>query len=382
MPELQESWSYVRLFEPWKEGQPYTSTVRTFSVRSLATADPHLPRLDDFSGLGARLASIDQSIATISRRISSADHTPSSASRASEVDDLDLFYTRQGSENSEQDIRPSQLGEVFHIISRRFDDSECEHGSTVALSLIESCRRDLGEILGTCQGKGNGQMTAFTAKDASLKTELQILYDSFPFLNSCRDPDFSSDGKAISSPPRSFIHTVIDCFLSHINTATPIFDESRLRVAIEHNDSGLVSEFMEAKSLCYSNIILLTLGLKSRLARRNCSNGNGMDDDLLMSFWKNSRRAFGHLDNYLEPRLINVQALATLVSFQHTILSPPVNHSSYMIQKYTDESEMLYRLWWLVNTVRSRFSNDFATWRVSLRRALVFSDYPLIQKAP
>ena len=321
----------MRLFEPWKKGQSYTATVRAFLVGSVATADPYLPRLDDFSGLGERLASIDQSIATISRRISSADHTPSSASRASEVDDLDLFYTRQELENSEHDTTNSQPAEAFRIIHRRFDDSECEYGSTIALSLIESCRRGLGEILGTCQVLGNGPVTTFTAKDASLKTELQMLYDSFPFLNSCRDPDFSSDGKAISSPPRSFIHTVIDCFLSHINTATPIFDESRLRVAIEHNDSGLVSEFMEAKSLCYSNIILLTLGLKSRLARRNCSNGNGMDDDLLMSFWKNSRRAFGHLDNYLGPRLINVQALATLVSWQHTISSPLVNRPSYMI---------------------------------------------------
>ena len=248
-------------------------------------------------------------------------------------------------EKSEQDTTTSQPGEVFRVIHRRVDDRECEYGSTATLSLIESSRRGLGEILGTCQVKGNGPVTTLAAKDVPFKTELRILYDSFPFLDSCREPDFSSDGKAISSPPRSFIHTVIDCFLSHVNTTKPIFSEPRLRLAIEHVDSGRVSESMEARSLCFSNIILLTLGLKSRLARRNGYNGNGMDDDLLMSFWNNSRRAFGHLESHLEPLLINVQALATLVSFQHTISPSLFNHSSYMIRKQIDKSKFVCRPW-------------------------------------
>ena len=274
--------------------------------------------------MGARLDSIDQSIATISQRFSSTENTSPSTSRASEEDDLDLFYTREELDGSEQHIANSQQGEVFRAIHQKFDNrgGEQYYGSTAALSLILSSRRGLGEILGTCHIKGKGPVTTLAAKDASFRTELRVLYDSFPFLDSCREPDFSSDGKAISSPPRSFIHTVIDCFLSHVNTTRPIFQELKLKTAIEHNDSGLVYESMEARSLCFSNIILLTLGLKSRLARRNGCEGNGMDDDLLMSFWNNSRRAFGHLESYLEPRLINVQALATLVSSQHTLMSP------------------------------------------------------------
>lgn len=274
-------------------------------------------RLDDFSGLGARLDSIDQTLANLSQAFSSTDQTSLSTSRASELDDLDLFVRRQESETSDQDTTTSQQGEVFPGIHQRLNDcgDEQYYGLTSGLCLIVSSRQALGKLLGANQAKGNGPVTALATKVTSLRTELQTLYDSFPFVNSCREPDFSSDGKAVSSPPRSFIPTVVDCFLSNINTTRPIFLESRLKSAIEHNDSGQVSESTEGRYLCFSNIVLLTLGLKSRLARRNHSKSNGMDDDLLMSFWNNSRRAFGHLDTYLEPRLVNVQALATLVSF-------------------------------------------------------------------
>lgn len=270
--------------------------------------------LDDFSGLGSRLDSIDQSIAKISRRLSSADQTSPSASFESEVDDLDRFYTRLELDSSEQYATDSQQGEILHVIHQKFDsrEGEQEYGSTAARCLIESSRRALGDMLGACQVKPSGLVSTFLSKDASFRTELKELYDAFPFRESCREPDFGSDGKSVSSPPRSFIHTVIEGFLSHVNTTRPIFQESKLNLAIEHTDSGHVSESTEARSLCFSNIILLMLGLKSRLARRSHCEVNGMDDDLKMSFWKNSRRAFGHLENYLEPRLINVQALATL----------------------------------------------------------------------
>ena len=263
--------------------------------------------------------SIDRSLADISRKFSVAEVSSlSSASHESEDDDLELFNKRQESESWGQDAATSQQSEAFRGIHQGFHDRESEqyHGFTSALCLIQSSRRGLEKILGISQLKGNGPMTALVASDISLRTELRNLYDSFPFVNGSPEPDFSSDGKAVSGPPRSFIHTVIDSFLSNINTARPVFQESRLKSAIEQNDSGQVDESPNARNLCFSNIILLTLGLKSRLARCDHSNGNGMDDDLLMSFWKNSRRALSHLDTYLEPRLINVQALATLVSTQ------------------------------------------------------------------
>ena len=266
--------------------------------------------------------------------------SPCSAVHASEDDDFDLFYRRQESESSEQDDTTSQQAETLRGIHHGFHNHKSEqyYGCTSALCLIQSSRRGLEKILGISQVKGDRPVTALVARDISWRTELQNLYDSFPFVDGFTEPDFSSDGKAVPGPPRSFIHTVIDSFLSNINTARPVFQESRLKLAIEHNDSGQVDASLNARNLCFSNIILLTLGLKSRLARRDHSNGNGMDDDLLMSFWKNSRRAFSHLDTYLEPRLINVQALATLVSNQNKIPPPLVDRSFFTKHKQSDTS--------------------------------------------
>ena len=283
--------------------------------------------------------SIDRSLAEISRKVSVADRTsPSSACRESEDDDLDLFYKRQGSESSDQDAPTSQQAEVFRGIHQRVHDRESEqyYGSTSALCLILSSRRGLENMLGMSQVKGNGPVTALVASDISLRTELRNLYDTFPSVDGWSEPDFSSDGKAVCGPPRSFINTVIDSFLSNINTARPVFLESRLKLAIERSDSGHVDESPNARNLCFSNIILLTLGLKSKLARHDHSDGNGMDDDLLMSFWKNSRRAFSHLDTYLEPRLINVQALATFVSNQNAIPPPLMDRSFFTKRKPSD----------------------------------------------
>ena len=374
----------MRIFKSREEGQSHPATVSALSAGSLAHPGSNAYRIEDFSSLGARLDSIDQTLANLTQAFFSTDQTSHSASRASEVDDLDLFVRRPDSESSDQDTTISQQGEILPGIHQKIRDcgSEQYYGSTSALCLVLSSRRVLGEILGANQAKRNGPVTALATKVTSLRTELQHLYDSFPFVNSCREPNFSSDGKAVSSPPRSFIDTVVDCFLSNINSTRPIFQESRLKSAIEHNDSGQVSESMEGRDLCFSNIILLTLDLKSRLARRSHSKGNGMDEDLLMSFWKNSQRAFGHLSTYLEPRLVNVQALATLVSFQNTISPPLVACSFGTKSKQVDTFGTLCRPWLLENTVRARCSNGFATWRVLLQRAWAFIDYPVTQMGP
>ena len=205
---------------------------------------------------------------------------------------------------------------MFLAVHQKYDDrgGERYYGCTAALSLLESSRGVLGELVENNEIRGKSPLASLVAKDASFKSELRSHYESFPFLDSCREPDFSADGKSVASPPRSFLDSVIDCFLNEINSTRPIFQESRLKEAIDQHYTSDASEAIEARSLCFSNIILLTLGLKSRSVRRHCSDRREMDDDLLLSFLKNSRRAFGQLDNYIEPRLINVQALATLVS--------------------------------------------------------------------
>lgn len=273
-------------------------------------------RVDDFASLEARLESIDQSVATISQRLSSAAQSPTQVTSSLEAYQSDLFYSEKQSEISDAENQSPQRQETYRPIHRKFDDrgGERYYGSTAATSLIESSRRILGEILGDSEAKNNSLVCDLVTKDHLLKTELQNLFDSFPFSESCPEPDFCADGKAVSHPPRSFINSVLDTYLDTIHVARPVFQEACLRSAIEQHNAGKDVEPVEATKLCFNNIIILTLGLKLRQRRCSEPDSHDMDDDLLLSFLNNSRRAFGHLRLFLEPRLGNVQALVTLVS--------------------------------------------------------------------
>lgn len=162
-------------------------------------------------------------------------------------------------------------------------------------------------------------LSVLSANNLSIRSELQDKYDSFPFEGKCRGPEFSGDGSPIASPPRPLLEASIDCFLNEINLDVPIFQEARLREAIQDHYSKDITETDEALSLCFNNIILLTLGLKSRLSRLNRPSIYGMEDELMLSFLKNAHRAFQKFDRYFKPRLVNAQALVTLVSHVLTV---------------------------------------------------------------
>lgn len=197
--------------------------------------------------------SIDRSLAEISRKVSVAEHnTPSAASGEFEDDDLDLCHRRLQSESSEQDATTSGQAEGFSGIHHDFPnrDSNRHHTPTSALCLIQSSRRSLKKILGTSPFKGNGQVTALLASNDPLGTALRDLCDSFAFAERGPEPDFSCDNKPVSGPPPSFIRIVIASFLSNVNIARPVFQESRLRLAIERHISAQVDEVTErVKSL-------------------------------------------------------------------------------------------------------------------------------------
>lgn len=273
-------------------------------------------RVDDFSSLEARLESIDQSVATITERLSSTAQTPILVTSSPETYQSDLFWSEKQLQSSDPEDKSAQRLETYSPIHRKVGNrgGERYYGSTAGVSLIQSSQRILGEILANSEAKTNSSVGDLVTRDHLLKSELQNLFDSFPFSESCQEPDFSADGKAVCHPPRSFINSLLDSYLEIIHITRPVFQEDCLRTAIEQHNAGNDVEPIEATKLSINNIIILTLGLKLRHCRCSEPDSHGMDDDLLLSFLKNSRRAFGYLQFFLEPRLGNVQALITLVS--------------------------------------------------------------------
>ena len=221
-------------------------------------------------------------------------------------------------------VEDTQTGEHFY-------------GFTAPITLFRSSRQLLSDVLASVKrneisgdaskkskntiGDDQGDAYDFTvshlvAGDVPLGAALQFQYEAFPFQGVSREPDFHGDGNTIARPPLALLEASIDCFFQEINTSIPIFQEPRLQAAIKEQYYARAASAAAdlSWSLCFNNIILLTLGLKSRLARFGRPYADGMVDDLLLSFLKNARRAFQSLEYFSKPRLVNAQALITLVS--------------------------------------------------------------------
>lgn len=261
---------------------------------------------------------------TTTTAVSSPTSPPSVPSSVIDAEDHELFNPESTEATSDE---PSDFytRDRFLGVHHRRDSQGRERffGHTAAVSLFASIKRLLEEFLSDAgsetEAPGNTPLhpsfSSLIRSNPLLRTELQKDCDSFPFEHSHHGANYTSDSKPLACPPRSFLDASIDCYLSEVNTIFPVFDEVSLRESIDDHYTKPVGETDEARSLCFNNIILLTLGLKSRLARRNGSHVNKMDDDWLTSFVNNSRRALQNLERFFHPRLVNAQGLVTLVSY-------------------------------------------------------------------
>ena len=294
--------------------------------------------------------------------------SPVSASNsfgAADLEDLELFRANLSTDLDVREELDRQNTESFgglqHVVDER--GGERLHGFTASIALFDTTKKLLERLLehqdeDAVSGVGSRRSSISTIKEdsqratiltnlfqqnPSVRMELLQSYEVYPFTAPWREADISGDGKPIASPPRSLLDASIDTFIGEINAATPVFEESRLRQAIDEHYSGTADETgEEARSLCFNNIILLTLTLKSKLARRMNTHVGGLDEDLLSSFLKNARRALSNLSRFFSPRLINLQALVTLVT--------PFPFAQDFCQKTAD----ILRPWLLASILKAR----------------------------
>lgn len=152
-------------------------------------------------------------------------------------------------------------------------------------------------------------------------SELKTIYDTFPTFDDVNAVSLLPGGQYVSLPPQSILDTSLQLFLDKFNAVTPIFNESSLREIIKAQyNPGPDSKPDEAYNLCFNNIIVLASGLRARLARLDKSYPKAMNEELLPAFLANSFRALHHLKFFLQPRHVNLQALATLVSIHPHLL--------------------------------------------------------------
>jgi hypothetical protein len=185
-------------------------------------------------------------------------------------------------------------------------------GYPAALSLFKNLQRQITQALSEGMSQ-TSEIWRVAAQQPAIKERLEGQLERFPFGGQCREPIIASDRRRISTPPRYLLELSMDSFLRNINIHTPIFDEAFLKEAIESHYQCPSASNSDAWALIFSNIIVLTLALDSRVAGATTSHLVSMNDDILHSFLKNCDRAFADLDKFTRPCATNAQVLLTLV---------------------------------------------------------------------
>ncbi|KAJ5584474.1 uncharacterized protein N7459_004274 [Penicillium hispanicum] len=271
--------------------------------------------VEDVAILASRLDTIDQTMSKvvsalqeISSNLQNSRSGISQEARPStclDVEDIESFFQANRAADKPLCSRPSHTDTAGKYIAPR--------------SLFESSRRSLAGLLGQLSFSSVEHASSDQTKDESsaflksgaVEFELRVKYDLFPLISKF-DPPLAVDGQPVALPPRGLLENCLPDFLDHFNAMAPLFDAQRLRDAIDAYYATGCFNPDEAYHLCFSNIIVLTLGLKARLARMDQRSQNGMSDELLPAFLGNSFRALQHLSAFLQPRLISCQALTSL----------------------------------------------------------------------
>ncbi|KAF2107796.1 hypothetical protein BDV96DRAFT_295048 [Lophiotrema nucula] len=263
-------------------------------------------RLDNIEATLANLNNLQQEFVSSSRRASCLQSpAPADSGRPDQVISTEppsLLSNAQDISNASSSLPLTPVSTVHH------DDGRF-YGPTAPLSLFNSARDCLEKAL---HEKGSSSLRAALDSKPDALSALEQRLTKFPFGDLNRDHIERGDGGAVHSPPQRFLESHLNLYLSHFNTYTPIFDETRLKDAIQLHYSGQPLETPEAWSLCFNNIVILGMCVELRLGRQSQTGLHGMQDEILHSFLRNSYRCLGDLDRFSGLSVVNLQALTTL----------------------------------------------------------------------
>lgn len=125
----------------------------------------------------------------------------------------------------------------------------------------------------------------------------------------CRvDAEAEPGRDGVGLPPRQFLTVVLDSFFGRDDYATNIFVPSAFHNAIEQTYTEPSNPASEAWAVCFNLVILLVIGPEQ---------GIGREDPFIQPLVRAAQFAARNPAIFLSPRLVNVQALALLVSQSH-----------------------------------------------------------------
>ncbi|KAI8272609.1 hypothetical protein K4K56_002301 [Colletotrichum sp. SAR 10_98] len=135
-------------------------------------------------------------------------------------------------------------------------------------------------------------------------------------------PLYSSthDASAIKAPPMLIVEALIEPYFESINSRLPIFTREGFRRLMDASRSEANPAYNRPFAICANNMVLLTLSAKALHSQAKSTSPSNLepiaesiDVELIQSFIGNANRAMVQVEQLLSPRLVNVQALLSLV---------------------------------------------------------------------
>ena len=187
------------------------------------------------------------------------------------------------------------------------DSSERYFGPTSLDSLILNIKDVITERLGS---------EPAMSKECALQAQRE-LYS----LVSRGEEELVKDGSPPTAPPAVILDALIEPYFATINHHFPIWTKKRFKRMVTTMRETMCPERELASIICCNNLILMSLtanSLRSQQGRsvqaKHQRKTSSVDSDVIASFLKNTERALENIDQLVLPRLINVQALLSLVS--------------------------------------------------------------------
>lgn len=177
-----------------------------------------------------------------------------------------------------------------------------------------------GEAQNAQSPQRSSNSAVIAALDPGLKSALQRTCEHLRKF--CAEPpheEGGSDGTPLSLPPRFLLETILDPFLKELNPILPIFARSSLLEAIKVQYDPQQHQLDQAWATCFNNLILEILTTKAGAGVESLS-PNAMGDSLTTTFLMNAQRCYCNVERLLKPRVVNVQALLSMVGSRYSRL--------------------------------------------------------------
>ena len=258
-------------------------------------------RFNNFGNVEDRLERIEGTLSGLADSLLRMENSKSSPSSSSDKSD-DARSIQESRDSSQDDLQDLEKLRVLHgQVLRDVNGNERYFRSISLASLMWEAH---------CIIDARGISVKGSPRSQSLSESSRQLLECCSDISVRDQIDLSHDGLPLVLPPKFILDATVGSFFGEIHGLMPIFNRQNFDANLETIYAGRSTGSDLAWTMCFNNIVLLTLMPKTI---QNQKQHTHMDAGLVKSFMDNFRRGYQHLDEFLRPTICNVQVLITMV---------------------------------------------------------------------